>query len=136
MLRRIISAFTIFLTAGLLLSACQTTKHVATTAEEAASQIAGDWEGDFINSRGTHYPLSFHIKNTNSQLSGYADIPSSSHDTRPSVKGTVRGNKVDWKTSSNFVYDLHMSKDAEGRYHLSGPVSGPNHGRLEIRKVN
>ena len=135
MLRRTLSTFTVLLTTGLLLSACQTTKHVAATADEVTAQISGNWNGYFINKKGRRYPLSFQLKNNNGRITGTGNIPSSSHDKTPSLTGTIQLNKVKWTTSANFTYHLQMSKDETGTYHLSGPVTGPNHGRLEATKA-
>jgi len=118
----------------ILLAGCQTTKHTAATADEAAAQLNGNWQGHFINTRGTRYPLTFQVTAQSGKITGSADIPSSTYDKNPSITGTYAGNKVTWTTSTDFKYDMHMSKDEAGTFHLFGDVSGPNKGTIRLAR--
>ena len=136
MLKRLFSVLAAVLTTGMVLAACQTTNHAAATADEATVQIAGDWQGHFINKQNKRFALNFSLKSDNGRLSGKASVPSSSHDKNPDLTGKIEGNTVTLTSSSKFYFDLHMTKDDKGVYHLSGPVTGPNTGRLVAHKVN
>ena len=121
-----------------LLAACQTTRDGAYTGPavaDAGQHISGEWKGSFINSRGRSYPVTFTFSGQSGTITGNASIPSSSVDTSPTVTGSYSGSKVSFMTSSRFKYETTMTTDGAGRYALSGSVTGPNDGSVELIKA-
>lgn len=120
------------------LSACQTAQHAAMSkpVADAAPLVGGVWKGNFINTRGQAYPMTFALTGDGGKVTGKADIPSSSVDKTPSLDGSVDGANVRLVSSGNFTYDLTMTTDGAGGYAMSGPVSGPNTGRADLTKSN
>jgi len=116
------------------LAACQTTTTTPVSAEQAVSLYSGTWDGHFINRQGTKYPVTLSLNGQNGRVTGQAKIPDSTFDEEPSVSGTYRGNAAKLESSSGFKYDLAMSVAEDGGYWLKGPVTGPNTGRLELRR--
>lgn len=116
------------------LAACQTTATTPVSAEQAVSLYSGIWDGHFINRQGTKYPVTLSLNGQNNQIRGKAKIPDSTYDEAPSVSGTYSGNATKLESSSGFKYDLAMSVAEDGGYWLMGPVTGPNTGRLELRR--
>lgn len=102
-------------------------------ADDMAAKLSGTWKGDFINSTGNRYPVTFVITASDGKLSGKGDIPDSSIDTSPSVTGAYGGGKSRWELSSGFIYDLKLS-ESSSTLRLEGNVSGANNGELEISR--
>jgi len=116
------------------LAACQTTTMTPVSAQQAASLYSGTWSGHFINRQGTRYPVTWNLTEQNGQLSGRASIPDSTFDKTPSLSGSYQGNRAQVRSSSEFVFDMTMSVAEDGSYRLTGPVTGPNSGWLELRR--
>lgn len=116
------------------LAGCQTTSLSPVTAEQAAPLYTGSWGGHFINRQGTRYDVTLDLTGDAGQVTGKADIPSSTFDKAPSVNGTYSGNTTKLTSSSGFTYDLVMSVAEDGAYWLTGNVGGPNDGRLELKR--
>lgn len=119
------------------LAACQAQPPSDTAAAPTASvarsriDISGTWRGVFINNQGTSFPLSFEFVATEGRFTGTGNIPSSSYDTKPTVTGTVSGNRVNMVSSGGFRYDLTLN--AEGT-RLRGSVTGNNIGTLDLSR--
>ena len=122
------------LLAVLFLAACQTTSTTPVTAEQAPALISGVWGGHFINRQGSRFPVTFNLKGRNGKITGKAHIPDSSHDENPTLSGTYSGNTAVIKTSSDFTHTLTMSVAENGDYWLKGRTTGPNTGRLELKR--
>ncbi|WP_267177787.1 hypothetical protein [Sneathiella aquimaris] len=120
--------------AVLFLAACQTTSTTPVAADKFPSLISGVWDGHFINRQGTRYPVTFRLQGSNGKVSGKAHIPDSSYDEKPSLTGTYSGNEAVIETSSGFKHVLEMSVADNGDYWLKGRSSGPNTGRLELKR--
>jgi hypothetical protein len=103
------------------------------SADDMAAKLTGTWKGDFINTSGDRYPVTFTISAANGKLTGKGDIPDSSIDTSPGITGTYSGDKSRWETSSGFYYDLTLS-ESSGTLYLKGGVSGANDGDLKISR--
>jgi len=119
----------------LVLAACQTTTTTPVSADKANALITGAWEGDFINRQNTRYPVRFQLQGSGGQITGTGHIPDSSRDVNPTVTGTYSDNKIAIETSSGFRYDLTMGVSEDGTHWLTGSVTGPNSGRLELKRI-
>jgi hypothetical protein len=120
--------------AVLFLAACQTTSTTPISANQVPSLISGIWKGHFINTQGTAFPVTFDITGNDGKISGQADIPDSSYDAKPTLHGSYAGNEIVIRTSSNFTNTLTLSVAENGDYWLKGKTTGPNTGRLELKR--
>jgi len=101
---------------------------------EVKAVLQGEWSGDFINSSGDQFPMTFKTKVVGNEIYGNAYIPDSSFNTMPSLSGTVNINKVVISTQSGFEYELEMTTNETGLYRLSGYVTGPNYGEAVLER--
>jgi len=128
--RRAIFVGAIFLSG---LSACKATNtpepaESADLTGTAQGDITGSWSGTFTSFRGNEYLISFNLDATDGNISGTGTFPS---DTKATVTGTVKGNRVTWLTSNGFEYN--MTLNASGN-RLTGDVSGPRPGTVTLSR--
>ncbi len=123
----------------LVLGGCAAGK-VPAAPQEVGTRLSGEWSGEFISRDGNNqlnnrYPVRLFLRAANGRIDGEGDTPNVAYDPTPRVWGSYANVQVVIQTSSAYRYDLAMERDDRGQYYLTGAVSGPKRGRVQLWKM-